>query len=166
MTINIDEVFAQSNAPVRQSRAEDAGFLERVFRSTRDDLLQLPLPASMLEPMLRQQYQLQQQAYRQQWPEARCWVVESMCLPVGKIHLAHKPEGVHLVDLAFLPEARGRGMGSGLLKILQTGAARHQLAISLSVDNRNGLARKLYQRLGFVVMDSSATHEFMRWSAS
>lgn len=163
MPINFDDVFLHSNMDLRPSQTSDGAFLERIFCSSREDLLQLNLPGNMLELMLRQQYQLQQQAYSQQWPDARIWIIQAMGLSVGKIMLAQHQQAVHIVDMAFLPEERSKGRGRALLKILQIAVAQHQLALSLAVDNRNWRARKLYEGLGFVVSGSTATHDYMRW---
>lgn len=165
MPINFNDIFSQSNLALRPSQANDEAFLERVFRSAREDLLQLNLPGNMLELMLRQQYQLQQQAYSRQWPDACSWIIQAMGLPVGKIMLAQHQQAVHIVDIAFLPEERSKGRGSVLLKELQLVVAQHQLCLSLAVDNRNWRARKLYESLGFVTSGSTATHDFMQWRA-
>jgi len=165
MPIDFDEIFSQSSLDLRPSQASDNDFLEQVFRHSREDLLQLNLPVNMLELMLRQQYQLQQHAYSQQWPDARVWIIRAMGLPVGKIMLAQHQQALHIVDIAFSPEERNKGRGRRLLKELQLAAAQHQLMLSLAVDNRNWRARKLYEELGFVISGSTATHDFMQWRA-
>lgn len=166
MLINFDEFFLLSCLDLRPSRASDDIFLERVFGSSREDLLQLNLPGNMLELMLRQQYRLQQEAYRQRWPDARIWIVQAMGLPVGKIMLAQHEQSVHIVDMAFLPEERGKGRGRALLTILQVAVAQHQSVLSLAVDKYNWRARKLYDAMGFVMSASTATHDFMQWQSA
>lgn len=166
MTITINDIFSQSNLDVRLANDNDEAFLESVFFSTREDLLQLNLPATMLELLLRQQYKLQQQSYSQRWPGVQYHIVYAMGLPVGKFMLAHAEKTLHLVDIALLPQARGKGMGSALIKAIQMAARQHCLAIKLAVENQNWRARKLYEALGFSIENASATHEFMRWNGA
>jgi ribosomal protein S18 acetylase RimI-like enzyme len=166
MATDFDKVFAQAGLDVRLSQADDNVFLEQVFRSTREDLLQLNLPPSMLDMLLSQQYRAQQQSYQQQWPGARVWVIRALGVAVGKIMLAESAQAIRIIDIAFMPGERGKGRGRALLKLLQTAAAEHHLVLTLAVDNRNWRARKLYELLEFVVTEATDTHEYMKWPAS
>ncbi|MEO6123959.1 MAG: GNAT family N-acetyltransferase [Ilumatobacteraceae bacterium] len=61
----------------------------------------------------------------------------------------HIPE----ISMAVVPEWRGRGVGTQLIRDL---IARHPV-ISLSVDNDNVGAMRLYERLGFVSVGTVGT---------
>lgn len=53
------------------------------------------------------------------------------------------------LSIAVIPEARGHGLGTGLIEsVLETAAARGVERVSLSVDPRSP-AHRLYRRLGF-----------------
>lgn len=59
------------------------------------------------------------------------------------------------VSMAVLPNHRGNGIGTALLKQLIMAASNGDYpALSLSVDRRNP-AHRLYERLGFVQVDKS-----------
>lgn len=61
--------------------------------------------------------------------------------------------GVPEVDVSIFPEQRGRGIGTTLLTaLLQDLAQRGHDRVSLSVDRTNDKARRVYERLGFVVV--------------
>lgn len=60
----------------------------------------------------------------------------------------HVDDATPELSLAVLPEFRGRGLGTRLLKVLFETAAGCYSAVSLSVDSSNP-ALRLYQRLGF-----------------
>jgi ribosomal protein S18 acetylase RimI-like enzyme len=59
-------------------------------------------------------------------------------------------DAVHLIDIALIPEIRGKGLGTQLLNWL-IGFARsgdRLLTLEVAFDNP---AQRLYERLGFVV---------------
>jgi ribosomal protein S18 acetylase RimI-like enzyme len=68
------------------------------------------------------------------------------------------------LSLAVLPEYRGRGIGTALLTRLLEVARTRYGAVSLSAAEANP-ARRLYERLGFKVVDRSGTSLTMqrRW---
>ena len=54
------------------------------------------------------------------------------------------------LSMALLPDYRGRGVGTALLRRLLAAAARESQAVSLSVSTSNA-ALRLYERFGFTV---------------
>lgn len=69
----------------------------------------------------------------------------------------HTPE----LGIAVMPEQRGKGIGTALLKRLLEAAKNLYPAVSLSVSPKNR-AMQLYERLGFETVDVRATHPVMR----
>jgi ribosomal protein S18 acetylase RimI-like enzyme len=72
-----------------------------------------------------------------------------------------------VVDIGFLPEARGRGRGSALLAWAQVAAVVAGAAgIDLHVAAANHRALALYRRLGFRPADDGEGHHLrMVWAA-
>ena len=65
-----------------------------------------------------------------------------------------EPSEVELAYLGVVPSARGRGLGRELMAFaLSEAAHRGASSVTVSVDSRNELALRLYQRGGFVEMD-------------
>ncbi len=64
--------------------------------------------------------------------------------------------------VALVPEARGSGLGTRLLRALQAEAAEKGLPLRLKVVLTNP-ARRLYQRLGFVGLGDDGVYEQMEW---
>jgi ribosomal protein S18 acetylase RimI-like enzyme len=63
---------------------------------------------------------------------------------VGAITARLDGDGVHVLDLAIVPELRGRGIGSAALaEVVGDRAAR------VEVESANAGARRFYERLGF-----------------
>jgi ribosomal protein S18 acetylase RimI-like enzyme len=65
------------------------------------------------------------------------------------------------IAIAVMPADRGQGVGTGLMRALLDEAARSEIeAVSLSVAKDNP-ARRLYERLGFRTVESSAEYTTM-----
>ena len=61
------------------------------------------------------------------------------------------PSGLSIVELCVAPAFRGRGLGRRLLTDLCSAADITGLAVKLTVDAENAVARHLYESLGFHV---------------
>lgn len=62
---------------------------------------------------------------------------------------------IELVYLGLSPDARGQGLGAGLLTLgLQSLARMNMQRVACAVDERNAPARRLYDRLGFSRFDT------------
>ncbi|MGD0768357.1 MAG: GNAT family N-acetyltransferase [Tepidisphaeraceae bacterium] len=71
--------------------------------------------------------------------------------PMGVLLLSGIPQsdGTELVYLGVVPEARGRGLGTILMRhAMELTLREHKRRLSLAVDSRNGPALKLYYRFG------------------
>ena len=76
--------------------------------------------------------------------------------PVGVVMLTAgaEPSEIELAYLGVVPAARGRGLGRELMAFaLSEAAQRGASSVIVSVDSRNELALRLYQRGGFIETD-------------
>ena len=92
---------------------------------------------------------------RSRYPTAQLLVVTADGSDVGRLYRT-EAEGseLWLLDVALLPEWRGRGIGSRLVTNLVAEADARGVRLCLHV-NRTNRARQLYERLGFVVTGES-----------
>ena len=92
----------------------------------------------------------------------RTEIIEFNRVPIG-VQLVDRP-GTHiqLVQLYIAKEFQRRGFGAELLKRLLVEAGESNLPIRLRVLAVNP-AKRLYERLGFVVIESTAERYFMEW---
>ena len=149
-----------ARAPV----AADAPFLARLYASTRQDLLGTGrADPTLAASIMSMQQRLQMADYRERFPDAIYLILEDAGEAVARIVLDHGPRAVRLVDIALLPQARGRGTGSAVLRALQQWAADHHLPLTLSVHRSNPQARRLYLRLGFGIERAEAHADALRW---
>ena len=78
---------------------------------------------------------------------------ESALLAVGGTHIVDWEHGVAAIGNMYThPKKRGHGYASAILHALWTEFAARQIHTAiLNVDQRNGAAQRLYQRMGFAV---------------
>lgn len=84
--------------------------------------------------------------------------------PAGRLYVDRPPGELRVMDVALLPEFRGRGVGTELLRrVLAEGAATAR-PVTIHVERLNP-ARRLYARLGFVAEDAGGpVYLLMRWT--
>ena len=143
---------------------EDGPFLLRLFvESRRDEFTSLGWPEEQLEPFLRLQYQLQQRSYLTQYPRAKHQIIVWKDRPVGQMLTACLQDEWRLIDISVLPENRGQGIGTSVLRELQNQAFQAEKPLRLNVIHHN-TARRLYERLGFRLVADLNPYVAMEWS--
>lgn len=150
-------------ARTRPAQPSDQPFLFQVYASTRQaEMAAWGWEPAQQETFLWMQFQHRTQAYRMQFPKAEYHLILDAERPIGTMILAHEQGALRLVDIALLPEARGTGIGSELMRALQAEAARTGRALHLHV-NKGNPARRLYDRLGFTVTRETDIAYAMVW---
>lgn len=144
----------------------DQAFVRALYHASRGDLQQLQADPAFIEQLITMQQNLQEQGYRQAYPQARQWVIERHGAPIGRLIVHPGQEALRVVDITLLPQAQGQGAGAVVLTGLQTHAAALGWSVSLAVNHHNGPARRLYARLGFAVESEDELQQQLRWSAS
>lgn len=141
----------------RPATPEDEPFLRRLFASTREDLASLGLPQ-----LIEMQYRAQRIQYESAYPNAQRFVVLVDGQVAGSYVTDFSGSEHRFVDIALLPEFRGSGIGSSLLRAAcaQAAAEAKSLVLHVAADNR---ARGLYRRLGFVEEPTDQMYVRMTW---
>jgi ribosomal protein S18 acetylase RimI-like enzyme len=142
-------LVADAKVTLRSVRPDEGEFLFRVYASTRvAELAPVPWKAEQKDAFLRQQFQAQDAEYRGAYPQAGFDVIEIDGAPAGRLYVDRGSDDIRVIDIALLPEYRGRGVGSALLQSLLDEAAEARKRVSIHVELNNP-ARRLYERLGF-----------------
>jgi len=69
---------------------------------------------------------------------------------IGYIGFCHVLDEMHIMNVAVLPEVRGKGVGNEIMKRLISEAyARKITGITLEVRESNTIAKNLYEKFGF-----------------
>jgi ribosomal protein S18 acetylase RimI-like enzyme len=142
----------------------DIPFLYLVYASSRaDEMAQLwQWSDSQKAAFLQFQFNAQHTHYHEHYPDAHYSVVLLGCVEIGRFYVAPMRNEIRLMDIALLPEYRGRGIGGGLVRELLVDATASDRFVSLHVEELNP-ARRLYQRLGFVDVDDVGVYKLMHW---
>jgi ribosomal protein S18 acetylase RimI-like enzyme len=133
---------------LRPATPQDAPFLASLFAGTRDDLRTLPLPEQARAALVAQQYRSREHQHAAAYPAAASEIVEVDGLPVGRLLVDRAERAHHVIDVAVLPEHRGRGIGAAALRSVLARADACGVPVTLRVAADNP-AQRLYQRLGF-----------------
>ncbi len=139
----------------------DLAFLADLYASTREEeLAPVPWPEQIKRAFLQDQFARQHDHYQQHYQGADFWVIERSGQAIGRVYVYRSPGEIRLMDIALLPEQRGQGLGSALLAELVDEADRQALKITLHVEGNNPV-RRLYQRLGFELVEQRGPYEFL-----
>lgn len=157
--MNIDN----TDLNIRPQIEQDTVFLEKLNRSTRQDLLQLSLADALIDNLIQMQFHAQQTGYRMQFPDAEYRVIEKNGEAIGRLVTNKNDEAIRLIYIAFLPHERNRGYGRRLIQSLQAEASSINKPLSLSVDKQNMQAKHLYLSLGFQVKNDDGANLEMIW---
>ena len=139
----------------------DRDFLLALYGSTREEELRaVPWSADERAAFLRQQFDAQDQHYREHYPGATLDVVCEDGLPIGRFYVYRSGSEVRLMDIALAAAACGRGIGSRLLEALLAEAALAGKPVTLHVLPWSR-SRGLYERLGFRPVEQRGAYLFM-----
>jgi len=160
-----------STAPLtlRPITDADEGFLFRLYASTREEEMKLTdWTQEQKAAFLRMQFDAQHRHYQEHYAGARFDVVLAGGEPVGRLYVDRTPERwddeIRLVEVALLPEHRGRGLGSRLLGELMDEARAAGKRLTIHVETFNP-AMRLYERLGFRPISEYGMYHLMEWRA-
>lgn len=145
----------------RPFAADDFGFVEALYFSTREEELALSdWPAEQKHAFLTQQHNAQHHHYATYYPNAERLILERNGTAIGRLYVDAWAQELRIVDISLMPAARGRGIGEAILRDVIEWAANAGKGVSIHVEKFNP-ARRLYQRLGFVVTEDKGIYELM-----
>jgi ribosomal protein S18 acetylase RimI-like enzyme len=156
MTAAVDVSF-------RPELPEDEAFLAKLYASTRAGEMALTgWDPAQQEAFLRQQFQFQTTHYRKHYGDASFRIILRNDAPIGRLYVHFGAQEIRLMDIALLPEHRGAGLGGSILENLLREAAQLGKTVTLHVERFNP-ALRLYQRLGFRVIEDQQINFYMEW---
>ncbi len=149
---------------LRPATPEDTAFLFAVYSSTRaEEMAPTGWSDEQKAAFCSMQFQAQDAHYRQHYPTAQYFVIEADKVPAGRLYVDHWAKEIRIMDIALLPEFRGKGIGTHFLRDLQKQAQAASKVLSIHVETFNP-ARRLYERLGFVLAEDKGVYLFMTWT--
>lgn len=150
---------------LRPVTPEDRDFLWRVYASTREDeLKRVDWDDAQKRAFIDVQFRAQHSYYTEHYPGADFSVIVADGAPAGRLYVDERPDEIRVMDIAVLPEYRGRGIGTRLMRGLMDKAGRAGKSVSIHVEQFNP-ALHWYTRLGFAAEDDFGVYLLMRWTA-
>ena len=142
----------------RAATPVDDAFLRDLYASVRaPELAAVPWSDAEKRAFCDMQFTLQDRHYREHFPHAHRHVVLEAASAVGRIYVDPAGDEIRILDIALVPAARGRGIGTRLLRNILDEADRTRRRVSLVTEPGNP-ARRLYARLGFIDRDAGPLH--------
>lgn len=146
---------------LRPVEPADEEFLLCLYATTRAGELSLvDWTDEQKASFVRHQFDAQTHHYREHYPTATFDLILVDGEPAGRLYVDRWPSETRIVDIAVLPELRGRGIGRGLIEQIQAEGRD----VSIHVERFNP-AQRLYARLGFESEDAGPVYLLMRWRA-
>ena len=154
----------RSSIKLRPIVPADEAFLYQVYASTRtEELAVTGWDEAQKDQFLRTQFTAQHRYYQQTFPAASYQVILWQDRPAGRLYVDRRADEISIIDIALLPEYRGLGIGSVLLKeiLAEASAARKPVRIYVERFNR---ALRLYERLGFRMIGDTGVYFHLEWT--
>jgi ribosomal protein S18 acetylase RimI-like enzyme len=152
---------------LRPETEDDVPFLRRLYASTRWEELAVVTDWSDAQKLafLDSQFGFQRHHYRTYYPATSWGVLEDNGGPAGRFYVHREPNTLLVMDVALLPEWRGRGIGTALMQWICAQARASDKSVTISVEKYNR-AQTLYRRLGFREISDEGIYWGMEWRAS
>jgi GNAT superfamily N-acetyltransferase len=148
---------------LRPETPEDQPFLAHLYATTRQGELDAAgLTGAIREVFVAQQFRAQTSGYILSFPFAKRWIILAEETAVGRFMVSHSDSEIRVVDLALLPSHQAHGIGTQLIRDLQTQAIQANLPVRLHVVP-DGPAESLYRRLGFIRTGDPSIRVPMEW---
>ena len=152
-----------SDAALRPINPDDLPFLLALYASTREqELAVVPWDAAQKAAFLKMQFDAQHAHYQEHYAGASFDVILVAGQPAGRLYVARWPKEIRIIDIAFVPGFRGRGLGTRLIADLQREANGRGVPLTIHVERLNP-ALRLYERLGFELAEDKGVYLFLHW---
>lgn len=151
---------------LRPEEAGDEEFLNHLYATTREaEMTLVPWNEAQKDDFLRMQFRAQREHYQRYYPGASFQVIEIDGKAAGRLYIERWESEIRVMDICLLPKFRGQGVGGQLLgEILEEGQ-RQGKTVTIHVEQYNP-ARRLYDRLGFEIIEDKGVYLLMRWTPS
>ena len=149
----------------RRLTESDLPFLGRLYALIRQqELAVVPWSDAEKAAFLESQFRAQHAHYQAYYPNADWLVTVHDGEDIGRLYIERWPTQHRIIDIAFVPEHRGKGFGTALLRDLLDEASAAGKTVSIHVEKLNP-AMGLYRRLGFKCVEDKGVYDLMHWSA-
>ncbi|MBI2839706.1 MAG: GNAT family N-acetyltransferase [Acidobacteria bacterium] len=150
---------------LRKAGEGDLEFLFSVYACSRvEELAQVDWDDDQKSTFLKMQFEAQHRYYSENYRGADFQIVVIEGQPAGRLYLHRRSDEIRIVDITLLPEYRHAGIGASLLRTILEEGERTGRRVTIHVERFNP-ALRLYQRLGFSIVEDKGVYYFMERTA-
>lgn len=147
----------------RATLNSDDAFLLALYKSTRAEEMSYALMTQGdKDHFLEGQFRMQSEGYATNYIGAVHRIIQLDGVDVGRLIVLRTDEMLRIIDLSLIPAARGRGLGTDILRTLLNEAHGGKVPVRLAVEAQNP-AINLYLRHGFTAVETRGHHYEMEW---
>ncbi|WP_375280235.1 GNAT family N-acetyltransferase [Pseudooctadecabacter sp.] len=144
------------------ANADDA-FLFDLYKSTRAvEMSYAIMTEGDKDHFLEGQFRIQSEGYAMSFVGAVHRIIQLDEVDVGRLIVLRTDDMMRIIDLSLMPHARGRGLGTDVLRCLLNEAHGGDVPVRLAVEAQSPAIR-LYQRHGFTAVEARGHHYEMEW---
>jgi len=155
--------LARSKVGFRIIEDKDRPFLFDLYASTRAwEFEHTVWTAADKQDFLDRQFKAQDLHYLRAFPNAIRRIVQIDGMDIGRLYIDRQDDCLRIIEFTLAPTARGRGIGSDILRSLMNEAHGGKVPVRLHVEKQSP-ALKLYLRLGFRAVSDQGHHCAMEW---
>ncbi len=156
--------FASPSVCFRPVSVRDRDLLLRIYASTRErELALVPWDAGQKALFLQHQFAAQDRHYKAYFPDAEYSIVVHNGNDAGRIFVTRDEAQIHVLEFTILPEHRGAGVGTEVVRRLQAEARGKALPLTTYLDQFSDSQAWLEKR-GFTRMADEGIHYKMQWT--
>ncbi len=149
---------------LRDVLPEDDSLLYEVYASTREqELAIVPWTDEQRKMFLSMQFASQSSHYRERFPDATYSIIMRDDLPLGRLYVLREKDEIRILDITLLPQYRGKGVGTSLVRQLLKEASQSKRRLRIYVETFNP-SQQLFQRLGFKPIKEEGINFLMEWT--
>lgn len=149
---------------LRPASADDREFLLDVYASSREiELSMVPWDDEQKRAFVVYQFDAQTAYYTDTFPDAAHDIIEADGEPVGRLYVDRRTNEIAILDVAVLPGFRRRGIGTYLIRDLQTEAAERMVSVYVEGFNPS---LQLFEKLGFTAAENDGVNLRMEWRSA
>lgn len=151
---------------VRPATSSDQPFLNKLYKSTRDDLNWVDDEEDFIVHLKETQQEAQTESYEDNFPNAMFFIIEYYHERAGRIILDFGPNEIRVVDISLITEARGKGLGTAVMQSFVHCAEKVRVPLKLCVLSQNMGAKHVYAKLGFILEEEIPPRDFLAYYPS
>lgn len=156
----------ENEISLRPVTGDDREFLLGVYAAGREtEFSVLPFDEAQKRAFCEQQLDAQTTYYSEKYPHGTHDVILASGEPVGRVYVNRGDALISILDFAILGEHRKKGIGTHIVRSLQTEANDVNKRVGVYVETYNP-SQEFFRGLGFELVESDEVNLYFEWRAS